>query len=101
MELGFPEIREMIACSEKLTGYKPYVTLADVRDNVKVTNEGKRVVEDLRNLPYFRGTAVLVSNSIYQFAVNFLNYYSKSQYPFRAFTSERKAIEWLMSLPLD
>ncbi|HVD96831.1 MAG TPA: hypothetical protein VNB90_01420 [Cytophagaceae bacterium] len=100
IELGFPEIRELIACSEKLSGHKPYVTLSDVRVNISITNEGKRILEDPKNMPLFRGTAVLVKNSMYQFAVNFLNYYHKPEYPFRAFTSEKKAIEWLLSLPL-
>lgn len=100
-ELGFPEIRELIACAEKSSGHKPYVTFADVRVNVHITNEGKRVVADIKNMPLFRGTAVLVKNSMYQFAANFLNYYNKPNYPFRAFTSKKKAIAWLLSLSLD
>jgi hypothetical protein len=100
-ELGFPEIRELIACSEKLSGQKPYFTFSDVRININVTNEGKRILEDPKNMPYFRGSAVLVKNNMYKFAVNFLGIYSKPKYPIRAFTSEEKAIAWLMSLPLD
>ena len=100
-ELGFPEIRELISYAEKLSGHTPYITFADVRVNVNMTNEGKRVVADIKNMPLFRGTAVLVNNSMYKFAANFLNYYNKPKYPFRAFTSKKKAIAWLLSLPLD
>jgi hypothetical protein len=100
-ELGFPEIRELISCAEKLSGYKPYFTFADVRVNVNVTNEGKRVLMDMNNMPLFRGTGVLVKNSMYQFAANFLKIYNKPKYPFRAFTSEEKTIAWLLTLPLD
>ncbi len=100
-ELGFPEIRELIACSEKISGYKPYLTFSDVRIDINITNEGKRILEDPRNMPLFRGTAVLVKNELYKFAANFLSMYNKPKYPFRAFTSEKKAIDWLLSLPLD
>ena len=99
-ELGFPEIKELISHAEKLSNYKPYVTLADARVSMNITNEGKRYVSDLQNMPLFRGTAVLVKNSLYQFAVNFANTFNSNKYPFRAFTSEEKAIEWLISLSL-
>jgi len=100
-ELGFPEIREVIFYAEKLSGHKPYVTFADARVNMNITNEGKRVLQDLNNMPLFRGTAALVKNSMYQFAANFLNVYNKPKYPFRAFTSKEKAVSWLLSLPLE
>jgi hypothetical protein len=100
-ELGFPEIRELISYAEQLSAKKPYVTFADVRVNLNITNEGKRVLQDMNNMPYFRGTAVLVKNSIHKFAVEVLNSFHKPAYPFRAFTSKEKAIEWLSSLPLN
>src|SRR5581483_11412979 len=93
IELGFPEIRELISCAEILSNQKPYVTFADVRENVNITNEGKRILEDMKNMPFFRGTAVLVDNSIYKHAANFLSYYNKPKYPFRAFTSKDEAIQ--------
>ncbi len=100
-ELGFPEIKELISYAEKLSDYKPYVTLADARVNMNITNEGKRYVANTDHMPLFRGTAVLVKNSLYQLAVNFANAFNSPKYPIRAFTSEEKAIEWLMSLPLE
>ena len=103
IELGFPEIRELISCAEKLSGYRPYVTCSDVRqhDDIKITAEGKRVLSDPMNLPYFRGTAALVKNNIYKFAVDFMNTFNKPKYPFKAFVKEEEAIDWLLSLPLD
>jgi hypothetical protein len=100
-ELGFPEMRELISCAEKLSGHKPYVTFSDVRLDINVTNEGKKVLADAKNLPLFRGTAALVTNNLYKFAANFLNSFNKSPYPFRAFTSKEEAINWLLTLPLD
>ena len=99
-ELGFPEIRELISYAEKLSNRKPYVTFADVRVNINITNEGKRVLQDVNNMPYFRGTAALVKNSIHKLAVDIMNNFNKPKYPFRAFTSKEEAIEWLLSLSL-
>jgi hypothetical protein len=99
-QLGFPEIRELIASAEKISGHKPYVTFSDVREGLEVTNEGKKVFADPGNMPLFRGTAVLVSNNMYKFAVDFMNTFNRPKFPFRAFVSEEKAIEWLRSLPL-
>jgi hypothetical protein len=100
-ELGFPEIRELVSYAEKLSGQKPYLTFSDVRTTINITNEGKKMLEDMKNMPLFRGTAVLVHNSLYKYAANFLGNYNKPKYPFRAFTSEKKAIVWLLTLPLD
>jgi hypothetical protein len=101
VELGFPEIRELIACAEKLSGHKPYVTFADARAKMNITNEGKRVVSDLKNMPLFRGTAALVDNNIYKYAANLLSYFNNPKYPFQAFTSKDEAVNWLLTLPLD
>ena len=100
-ELGFPEIRELISCAEKLSGQKPYVTFADARVTINVTNEGKRILTDVKNMPLFRGTAALVNTNLYKEAANFFSYFSNPKYPFRAFTSKQEAIDWLLTLPLD
>ena len=99
-ELGFPEIRELIFYAEKLSDHRPYVTFAEVLVDMNVTTEGKRVIADQNNMPLFRGTAVLVRNSWYMYAANFLNAFNKPRYPFKAFTQKEEAISWLKSLPL-
>jgi len=99
-ELGFPEIFELIASAEKLSGREPYVTFSDARVSMNLTNEGKKAVAD-QNMPLFRGTAALVNNSLYKFAANYLTFYNRSKYPFRAFTNKDEAIKWLLSLPLE
>ena len=100
-ELGFPEIKELIASAEKISGNKPYVTFSDVRVNMNITDEGKRFVADVNNMPLFRGTADLVKNNMYKFGANLLEGFGKKKYPFRAFTQKEEAIKWLLSLPLD
>jgi hypothetical protein len=100
-ELDAEKIREVISYAEKLSNRKPYVTFSDVRANMSITEEGKSIVDDLKNMPLFRGTAALVKNSAYSFAVNFMSTFRKKKYPFHAFTSEQRAVEWLKSLSLD
>jgi hypothetical protein len=101
VELGFPEIRQLISHAEELSGNKPYVTLSDIRLNLNITNEGKRYVSDINNMPLFRGTAILVQNDLYKIALNFIQSLNKPHYPFRAFTDKQKAVEWLSGLPLN
>jgi hypothetical protein len=100
-ELGFPEIRKLISCAEELSNQKPYVTFADARVSMNITNEGKRILSDVKNMPLFRGTAALVNNNLYKYAANLLSLFDSPKYPFRAFTSKEEAIKWLSSLPLD
>jgi len=99
--LGFPEIKELIICAERLSGGKPYVTFADVTEDIDIKIEGKRYVADMNNMPLFRGTAALVKNSMYLVGANFLSLYNKPKYPFRAFIDREKAIGWLLTLPLE
>jgi hypothetical protein len=58
------------------------------------------VITDLKNMPLFRGTAALVNTNLYKYAANLLSCFNNPKYPFRAFTSEEEAIQWLMSIPL-
>lgn len=100
-ELGFPEIRELTACAEKLSGNKPYVVFSDARVNMSVTTEGRRVSADSKEAPLHRGSAVLVNNNMLKLAMNFFGNFKTPSFPFRAFTDKQKAIEWLLQLPLD
>ena len=100
-ELGFPEIKELISYAEELSGKRPYVTFADVRVSINLTIEGRRYLADTSNMPLFRGTAALVKNGMLSFAANFLSYFDKKLYPFKAFSEKEKAVAWLKKLPLS
>ncbi len=100
-EIGFPEIRELVACAEKLSNNKNYLVLTDAREQVSITPEGKRYSSEATHSPLQKGTAVIVKNGFYQLAANFFMGVQKPAYPFSAFTDEEKAKEWLLSLPLD
>lgn len=100
-ELGFPELQELVAHAEKLSGYKNYVVLSDAREKVSVTPAGKNYSAETKNSPLQKGTAVLVRNEVLKLATNFFFGLKNPEYPFCAFTDEAKAKEWLLSLPLD
>lgn len=99
-ELGFVEIRELIAVSEKLSGGRPYVALSDVRRGVRVTPMGKKVVSHPGEAPLHCGTAVVVHGEMMRMAANFFGKLSPPPYPFKAYTTRQPAIDWLLTLPL-
>ncbi len=101
VELGFPEITQLTKESEKLSSYKPYVVLSDVRLNVSVTQQGKQNAANAEYHPLHRGTAVVVKSKLLETAANFFMNFRKPVYPYRAFTDKRKAIDWLLKLSLS
>ena len=100
-ELGFPEMKELVAVAEKLSWSRPYFTFSDVRVKMNVTQEGRRYIADPNNMPFFRGAAVLVESSMLSFSINFLTYFKRNKYPFKAFTDKEEALAWLNSLSQD
>jgi hypothetical protein len=99
-ELGIPEILELNAHAEKLCDKKPYVVLTDVRVNLDVTHEGRRLAANAKACPFQRGTAVLVKNTVYQYAATLFSKFDKPEFPYRVFTDEQEALNWLLQLPL-
>ena len=98
-QLGFPETRELISCAEKLSNKKPYFIFSDVRANVEVTREGRRVAADINEAPLHLGSAVLLNSNMLKLGVNFFNGFTTPVFPFRAFTDKQEAINWLLKLP--
>ena len=96
-----PEVRELTAIAEKLSGNKPYFVFTDARTNPNVTQEGRRVAADQNEAPLNRGAAVLVNDNMMKLAINFFYGFKKPLYPFRAFTDKEKAFAWLAGLPLE
>jgi hypothetical protein len=100
VELGFPEIKELISCAETLSNKKPCLILSDIRSIMNITSEGKRMLERYTHLPFCMGTAVFVGENKYECAQDFVSSYQPN-FPFRVFNSEREAIDWLLTLSLD
>ncbi|WP_317897079.1 DUF7793 family protein [Aurantibacillus circumpalustris] len=99
--LGVPELKKIVAVAENLSEGKPYVTFSDVRSTINMTEQAKKFLADPKNMPLFRGSAILVSTTLFSFAVNFALSFSKKTYPIKAFVTEEKASEWLRLLSLE
>jgi hypothetical protein len=99
VELGFIEIRELIHQAEKISGQKPYFVLSKAPANVRVSPIGKEIAADEDEAPLNKGSAIVVKNKFYQMAANFFQNLKKPKYPYKAFTDEEVAREWLMNLP--
>ncbi|HXB38909.1 MAG TPA: hypothetical protein VNZ49_00110 [Bacteroidia bacterium] len=97
-EIGFFEVRELIGCAEKLSGYKPYFVFADARERVAVTPLGISAVGNKKGAPLCRGTAVLVNSSLLKVAANIFGKFVRPVFPYKAFTNKNEAFEWLYSL---
>jgi len=100
-QLGFPELQKIIQYSEELSERTPYVVLSDVRTNLSVTPAGRKFSSEGKNSPYHRGVAVLTNINFFKLAANFYMGLKKPSFPFRAFTNEQQAIEWLLGLSLE
>lgn len=100
-ELGFPEIKELTFYAEKLSNKKNYVVFSDVREIVTVTPEGKKHALENKHAPFHKGAAVLVKNTAYSLAANLFIGLSQPEFPYKVFTDEQKAKEWLLTLPLE
>jgi len=99
--LGVPELKEVVTIATNLSKGKPYVTFSDVRSSIDMTEQAKKFLADPGNMPLFRGAAILVTTTLYSYAVNFALYFNKKTYPIKAFVTEEKAMEWLRALPLN
>jgi hypothetical protein len=100
-ELGFPEMKELVQYAEALSGHKNYFVFSNVGDDVSVTREGRRFAFDAGNSPYQRGTAVFVKNNMVSYAANLYVGFNRPLFPYKVFTEKQKAIDWLLSLPLQ
>ena len=100
-ELGFPEMKELVQYAEALSGFKNYFVFSNVGDHVTVTPEGRRFAFNAKNSPYQKGTAVLVKNNVVSIAANLYVGFQQPDFPYKVFTEKQKAIDWLLSLPLQ
>lgn len=100
VELGFPEIKELVFYVESLSNKRPYLILLNVSLIKNITIEGKRMIERYCQIPFCMGVAIFIRKYRYECAQNFVQSY-KTKFPFKAFYIEQEAIDWLESLTLD
>ena len=91
----------MTVQAEAISNKKPYFILSDVRVTMDVTHEGRRLTAHGKAAPLHKGSAVLVQNALYQYAATLFSKFDKPEFPYRVFTDEQEALNWLLQLPLD
>lgn len=101
VELGFPQIRELTQVAERMSNHRPYLVLSEVKKNVNLTPEAKRISVDGSQSPLLRASAVVLNSSLLSIAANFFNKFNPPSYPFRFFTDKEKAKQWLLKFPVD
>lgn len=95
-ELDVKEIKEMINAAETLSGKKPYLLLSDVRNQVEITPEGRKIAADKNESPCVLANAVLTNNLALKLTANFFIKINKPHFPLKVFNDYRKALKWLM-----
>ena len=100
-EIGYPEVLELVRSAEALSGYKPYVVLADARKTVSVTPEGKKFSLSPSVAPLHYGTAVLVHSKMIEAAATVFIRFAHIPFPYKVFADEEKAVGWLRALRSD
>lgn len=100
VELGFPEMLELVRSAEQVSNYTPYFILSNAREKITITPEGRKFSAQAKNAPYHRGTALLVKNSMLKAGLNFFAGLNPPAFPFRVFSNEEEAIHWLLHLPV-
>ncbi len=94
--LDVPEIRELILASEKLSDKKPYLLFSDSRVFLTITPEARRVSALKIEAPYLIANAALINNLPLVLTANFFAKFNQPHFKFKMFTSEKKAMKWLL-----
>lgn len=69
--------------------------LYEAMDHVTITKEAKEYVVKIEDISPVKATAVLVNNLAYKLIAEFYYRVNKPKKPFRIFSKEDKAVEWL------
>jgi hypothetical protein len=101
VELGFPEIRDIIKHAETLSNNKPHVILVEIRAKVTLTHEVKRLAYKKEGAPLHRGIAFVVKNKLLPLAADLIKAVPLPHYPCRIFTDKEQASGWLNGVSLD
>jgi hypothetical protein len=94
-ELDVEQMRELIAAAEKLSNKTPYLLISDVRVNVIITSEARKVAADKNEARFLIANAVLTNNIALKLTANFFIQFNKPHFPLKIFSDEKKAHIWL------
>ena len=96
---GLDEQREhLYACLQFVNGIK-YPFMFTAGDYVNITKEARENAKKIDALLPRIGVALIVENLAYKLIAEFYQKFHKPELPTKIFSSEDKAVEWLLALP--
>jgi hypothetical protein len=101
VELGYPEIHNLIRYANILSDNKPYYIFSDARACVNITPQGRKLAANLNVAPLHKGTAVLVQPSILKTALTAFGKLIQPSVPYRLFIDRYQAVNWLKWMSLS
>ena len=69
-------------------------------ENVNITKEARDNAVKIEDQSSLGASAVIVNNLAYKLIANFYMRFNKPKRPFKTFSNEKDAIEWLLTLKM-
>lgn len=74
------------------------LVIMDVRNNPRVTREGKKISREKKTAPYTKAMAIIVSSPFSMMLGNMAIGMYKNSFPTKLFLSEAEASSWLLTM---
>jgi hypothetical protein len=97
-ELTLEVVQIMYEARTQIMQGKRYKTIADARRTKKMSKEARDFMAGKDTPQEFIAGALLVSNNIQKMVGNMLLYFNRFAFPFRIFTDEKSALQWLRKI---
>ena len=89
------DLKEIIACNNKLSNNTPYGVVAIVGEFSTMTPEAKELSAKGIHSKNRKALAVVITNMGHQLVINFYMSFYKPENPTRAFKNHEDAVKWL------
>ena len=98
VDLGIPEMDELLEFSAKFTNYEKRYTIVDTRSNYNSSQEVSNHYANSDYNKYRYADAFIVNSLAMRLLVNFYIRFHKPKIPTRLFNDEQSALNWINSL---
>lgn len=98
VDLGIPEMDELLEFSAKFLNYEKRYTIVDTRSNYNSSQEVSSHYANSDYVKYRYADAFIVNSLAMRLLVNFYIRFHKPKIPTRLFNDEQSAINWINSL---
>lgn len=98
VDLGIPEMDELLEFSAKFTNYEKRYTIVDTRSNYNSSQEVSNHYANSDYNKYRYADAFIVNSLAMRLLVNFYIRFHKPKIPTKLFNDEQSALNWINSL---